>query len=199
MADTPDTLLTTVVHHVPGRLRLRVWGAPSGTGLLDQVAHRLRHADGVQAVRVNPASSSLVIRYRASDQDFVRRIQRHPALSRWPSTGPGVPAEAPPSGLPAECAASRPLPDRSHVAQAIMATSLRLDSSVRRASAGYVDLRLLLPMVFAGAGSYMARSGRGTPMWMTLAMSAFHAFLSLHPSGAPCSGRSVDAPAVPAT
>lgn len=191
MADISNTLLTTtVVHHVPGRLRLRVRGARPDAVSLDQVANRLRRIDAVQAVRANPASSSIVIHYQANDDDFALRILHHPALSRWPLRGLGVQAE--------EGAASRPLPHRSHVAQAIMTTSLRLDSSVRQATAGYVDLKLLLPVVFAAASSYMVRSRQGTPMWMTLAVSAFNSFLSLHPAQAPYSGRGGDASPLPA-
>lgn len=178
MADTP--FMATVVHHVPGRLRLRVRGARAGTAFLDQVAHLLGRVDGVRAVRVNPASSSLVVHYQASDHELALRIRQHPALSWWPLSAAGVTA-APPFRLPAMGAR----PGRSHVAGAIVSTSLRLDSSMRRASAGYVDLKLLLPVLFATASSYMMRSGQGTPMWMTLAVSAFNSFVSLHPAGAP--------------
>jgi len=185
-----------VVHHVPGRLRLRVCGAPAGTTFLDQVAHALGRVEGVRTVRVSAASSSIVIHYLPSDSDVALRIRQHLALSRGPLSDSGVPAEAQPPEFPAEGAVPRPLPSQSHVARAIVSTSLQMDSSMRRASAGYVDLKLLLPVLFAAASSFMMRSGQGTPMWMTLAVSAFNSFLSLHPAGSPGSGG--DAPRVPA-
>jgi len=134
--------------------------------------------------------------YLPSDSDVALRIRQHLALSRGPLSDSGVPAEAQPPEFPAEGAVPRPLPSQSHVARAIVSTSLQMDSSMRRASAGYVDLKLLLPVLFAAASSFMMRSGQGTPMWMTLAVSAFNSFLSLHPAGSPGSGG--DAPRVPA-
>jgi len=180
-----DSAVTAaVVHHVPGRLRLRIH-AGAGAAVFNQVAHMLSRVDGVRAVRVNPAASSIVLHYLPDDGEFVRRIRQQPGLSWGPECDASVPAEAPPFRPRDYDAVPAPMPSRSHVARAIVSTSARLDSSVRRASAGYVDLKLLLPLVFAAVGSVMLRSSRGTPMWMTLAVSAFNSFLTLHPAGMP--------------
>jgi hypothetical protein len=55
-----------------------------------------------------------------------------------------------------------------------------LDSGLRHASDGYLDLKVLLPLGVAAATSLHKARGRGTPMWLTLSTFAFNAFLALH-------------------
>ncbi len=52
-----------VVHHVPGRLRLRVTSASSAGGQLARVASSLRQRPEILEVRANAAAASLIISY----------------------------------------------------------------------------------------------------------------------------------------
>lgn len=57
-----------IVHHVPGRIRLRI--APSFLSHLDRVARNrvteeLRSLRGIRGMRINPAAGSIIIEYAA--------------------------------------------------------------------------------------------------------------------------------------
>jgi hypothetical protein len=54
---------TEIVHHVPGRLRLRSASLHGNVRASVAARRRLRHVDGVTAVTVNPCIGSLLIEY----------------------------------------------------------------------------------------------------------------------------------------
>jgi hypothetical protein len=66
------------------------------------------------------------------------------------------------------------------MAEGIVSGAEVLDNRLRQASAGYLDLKLLLPLAFAAATSMRQARGRGTPMWLSLGTFAFNSFISLH-------------------
>lgn len=168
-----------IVHHVPGRLRIRVMGVRgSETEFYAAVQGVIGALHGVESVRVNPASSSIVIDYQPSDMVFHFRLQDDPQVNSWLS----LEGE---DALLAEIdeavtAGSRYLARHSRLAETIVSTAEQLDSGLRSASDGYLDLKLLLPLGVAAATSLHKARGRGTPMWMTLSTFAFNAFLALH-------------------
>jgi hypothetical protein len=168
-----------IVHHVPGRLRLRVMGVRGGESEFFAVVQGVIGAlHGVESVRVNPASSSIVIDYQPSDMVFRFRLRDDPRVNTWLS----LEGE---DALLAEideavAAGSRHLEMHSRLAEVIVSTAQQWDVNVRNASDGYVDLKVLLPLGVAVATTLHKARGRGTPMWMTLSTFAFNAFLALH-------------------
>lgn len=168
-----------IVHHVPGRLRIRVMGVRGAESEFYAAVQEVIGAlHGVDSVRVNPASSSIVIDYQPSDMVFHFRLQGDPQVNSWLS----LEGE---DALLAEIdeavtAGSRYLERHSRLAEAIVSTAEQLDSGLRSASDGYLDLKVLLPLGVAAATSLHKARGRGTPMWMTLSTFAFNAFLALH-------------------
>jgi hypothetical protein len=168
-----------IVHHVPGRLRIRVMGVRGAeTEFFTAVQGVIGALHGVDSVRINPASSSIVIDYQPSDMVFHFRLQGDPQVNSWLS----LEGE---DALLAEIdeavtAGSQYLARHSRLAETIVSTAEQLDSGLRSASDGYLDLKLLLPLGVAAATSLHKARGRGTPMWMTLSTFAFNAFLALH-------------------
>lgn len=168
-----------IVHHVPGRLRIRVMGVHGAeTEFFAAVQGVIGALHGVDSVRVNPASSSIVIDYRPSDTVFHFRLQDDPSVNTWLRLDgeDALLAEID----EAVSAGSRYLVRHSRLAEAIVSTAEQLDSKVRSASDGYLDLKVLLPLGVAAATSLHKARGRGTPMWLTLSTFAFNAFLALH-------------------
>lgn len=168
-----------IVHHVPGRLRIRVMGVRgTETEFFTAVQEVIGALHGVKSVRVNPASSSIVIDYQPSDMVFHFRLQDDPQVNSWLSLDgeDALLAEID----EAVTAGSRYLGRHSRLAETIVSTAEQLDSGLRNASDGYLDLKLLLPLGVAAATSLHKARGRGTPMWMTLSTFAFNAFLALH-------------------
>lgn len=167
-----------IVHHVPGRLRIKVMGVRAEAEFFAEVQRVIGTLHGVDTVRVNPASSSIVVDYRPSDTVFHFRLQEDPDVGSWLRLD-GEDAllaeidEAVTTG-------ARYLERHSRLAEVIVSTAEQLDSNLRRASEGLLDLKVLLPLGVAAATSLHKARSRGTPMWLTVSTFAFNAFLTLH-------------------
>ena len=167
-----------VAHHMPGRMRLKVLGAPAEQAFFATVKKVIASLQGVQSVRVNAASSSIVIDYSPADTVFHFRLQDDPDVNSWLRLEGD---DALLAGIDdAVATGSRYLARHSRLAEGIVTSAEQLDSSLRRASDGYLDLKLLLPLAFAAASSMRQSRGRGTPMWLSLGTFAFNSFISLH-------------------
>ncbi len=167
-----------IVHHVPGRLRIKVMGVRAEAEFFAAVQSVIGALHGVDSVRVNPLSSSIVVDYRPADTVFHFRLQEDPEVGSWLRLE-GEDAllaevdEAVTSGV-------RYLARHSRLAESIVSTAEQLDSNLRKASEGYLDLKVLLPLGVAAATTLHKARGRGTPMWLTMSTFAFNAFLTLH-------------------
>lgn len=87
MAADPDAgaLGIRVVHHVPGRIRIRVEGAPDPADLMDRLQPVLASLPPVTALRVNAASGSVIIHYAGPMPAWhqpVEHLPAHLALAR---------------------------------------------------------------------------------------------------------------------
>jgi hypothetical protein len=167
-----------IVHHLPGRLRIKVLGVQAEAEFFTAVQSVIGALHGVDSVRVNPASSSIVIDYRPSDTVFHFRLQDDPDVGSWLRLD-GEDA------LIAEIdeavkVGTRYLSDYSRLAESIVSTAEQLDINLRKASDGFLDLKVLLPLGVAAATTLHKARARGTPMWLTMSTFAFNAFLTLH-------------------
>ena len=167
-----------IVHHVSGRLRIKVTDAKAEEEFYVAVQRMLGELPGVDSVRVNPASSSIVVDYRPSDTLFHSRLQEDSEVGSWLS----LDAEDTLTTAVDEVvtASARYLGKHSRVAESIVSTAEHLDASLRKASDGYLDLKVLLPLGVVVATSLTKARGRGTPMWLTLSTFAFNTFLTFH-------------------
>lgn len=133
---------------------------------------------GVDSVRVNPSSSSIVVDYRPSDTIFHFRLQEDPEVGSWLSLEGEDALTA--AIEEAVTASAHYLEHHSRLAESIVSTAKHLDSNLRKTSDGYLDLKVLLPLGVAVATSLHKARSRGTPMWLTVSTFAFNAFLTLH-------------------
>lgn len=159
-------------------MRLKVLGAPAEKNFFSTVKKVIAGLEGVHAVRVNAASSSIVIDYSPADTVFQFKLLDDPGVSSWlqlqgeDALLAGV-DEAIASG-------THYLASHSRMAEDLVSVAEQLDLRLRRASDGYLDLKILLPLLFAVASSMRQARGRGTPMWLSLGTFAFNSFVSLH-------------------
>lgn len=167
-----------IAHHVPGRMRLKVLGVRAEPEFFATVQHVIAGLEGVDKVRVNAASSSIVIDYSPADTVFHFRLQDDPDVNSWLSLQGD---DALLAGIDeAVVSGSHYLAQHSRLAEDLVSGAEQLDVRLRRASDGYLDLKLLLPLLFAAATSMRQARGRGTPMWLSLGTFAFNTFISLH-------------------
>jgi len=169
-----------IAHHMPGRMRLKVLGVPGEQDFFVTVKKVIANLEGVQSVRVNAASSSIVIDYSPADTVFHFRLQDDPDVNAWLRLQGDDALLAGVDDAVVAGTHHHYLAQHSRLAEDLVAGAEQLDVKLRRASDGYIDLKLLLPLVFAAATSMRQTRGRGTPMWLSLGTFAFNTFLSLH-------------------
>lgn len=167
-----------IAHHVPGRMRLKVLGVPAEHAFFAAVKKVIADLEGVERVRVNAASSSIVIDYSPADTVFHFRLQDDPNVNTWLRMQGD---DALLAGVDeAVATSSHYLAQHSRLAEDLVSGAEQLDLRLRLASDGYLDLKLLLPLLFAAATSMRQARGKGTPMWLSLGTFAFNSFMSLH-------------------
>src|SRR5580704_2636799 len=67
-----------IVHHIPGRLRLKIPQAKGNAAFLDQVKTALSPIQGVRGIEVNPTTGSVLVHYDPEDfDDFHQDVHDH--------------------------------------------------------------------------------------------------------------------------
>jgi hypothetical protein len=159
-------------------LRLKVLGAQAETEFFDTVKELIASMQGVDRVRVNVASSSIVIDYSPADTVFHFRLRDDPTVNSW------LRLEGEDALLArideAVSGGTHYLGSHSRMADSILSEAEQIDARLRSASDGYLDLKILVPLVFAASTSMRQARGRGTPMWLSLGTFAFNSFMTLH-------------------
>jgi hypothetical protein len=166
-----------IVHHVPGRLRIKVLGVKGEVEFFAAVQRVIGGLSGVDAVRISPSSSSIVIDYSPEDGAFHDRLLAHADVGSWLRLGSD---DALATIDEAVTLGARYVERHSRLAETIVSTAEHLDANLRLASDGYLDLKVLMPLGVAAATSLHKARSRGTPMWLTLSTFAFNAFMALH-------------------
>ncbi len=140
-----------MAHHVPGRMRLKVLGVLAEEDFFATVKKVIANLEGVHSVRVNASSSSIVIDYSPADTVFHFRLQDDPNVSAWLHLQGDDALLAGVDEAVATGTHEHYLAQHSRLAEDLVAGAEQLDLKLRSVSDGYVDLKLLLPLVFASA------------------------------------------------
>jgi hypothetical protein len=168
------------VHHVRGRIRLKIPALKSDAGLLEEITKAISPLQGVQRVDANPSIGSVVVHY-----DPARHVTFHEDLSkRAESTGAFV-LSAPEISEVDEVAKkiqqeAEFLSQHSETARIIVDGFKKLDRGIKFASGNAVDLKVLLPLGLAVYSFIEIGLEASTPLWVTLGIFSFNSFLSLH-------------------
>jgi len=176
--ETKSVRQGNIVHHLPGRLRIKVMGTPASPDFYLGLKEAIASVSGVDRVRVNSRSSSIVVDYFAKDIGFHSRLQDDPRVkSRLSVTD----LEGLTSVIYEPVTESFVYPEQhSRLAESIVSIVEEIDNKLRQASNGYLDLKVLLPTGIAIATSLNKARAKGTPMWLSLGTFAFNTFLTLH-------------------
>ena len=167
-----------VVHHIPGRLRVKLPRASRNPALLRQLQDFVSGLGGVRQVEVNPVTGSILVHYHPESREQIESLMKS--------------AGSTPAGyLPPELADAGDLANRivaeadflsahSQLAQHIVNGVKALDQAVREATDNAVDLKVLLPAGLAIWAYLKSSTEAATPLWATLAIFSFNSFVSLH-------------------
>jgi hypothetical protein len=174
--NTPEPanpLASRVKSHIPGRVRFLLHAGQRSPAAMDAIQEQLQGLQGIDEVRLNPANGSVTIRYDHArhtmagllglleDLDVVVE-----SIGHLPSVGEAGHGNG----------GSQP---------EFLAAIEDLNQRLREATRLPVNLKLLLPLSFIGAGLWsIGRRGlmiESVPGWLFL-WFAFDMFVKLHPA-----------------
>jgi hypothetical protein len=148
-----------IVHHVPGRIRLRLPRAKGKSALLEQIKEALSPRPGVRSVAVNPTTGSVIINYDAPLFDFNKQLAEHKELFT----------------LNGEMQ-----PEDSSAARLVERSLKQLSDAVKEASGDAIDLKEIFPFAVATFALFFVDKTLGAPLWLSLLIFSFSSYMDLH-------------------
>ena len=174
-----------VVHHVRGRIRVKMPSAKGNQHFLERVQQSLLPVAGVRNVVINHATGSLVVQYdNTGHPDFTQELARHGETAGLFSLEPPELSEVDviADNIQREAVF---LSQHSEAAKRAVDFVSQLDQALKRATDNAVDLKVLLPLGLAVYSFVELESGISTPLWVTLGIFSFNSFVALHHPGRP--------------
>ena len=151
-----------LVHHSPGRLRLRIRDARRNPDFLERVRQALWPIDGVRGVDISPATGSVLVRY-AGDEELmepaVAQCGREEGLFDLRTSAPEPPTE---------------------LSQTFRNAAHQVNEVLRASTSGSADLRELFPIAVALYAFFKVDRTRGAPLWLSMLFFSFSAYQELH-------------------
>lgn len=165
---------TRIASHVPGRIRLKLHPQSRDRGTMDEIKRKLEALEGVDEVRLTPACGSVTVHYdhsRHSMSGILGFLEDLDVVVESIGHLPSVGGEGDASGE------SSPSPSFLEAVE-------DLNRRLRKATGLPINLKLILPLTFVGAGIWsIGRRGLmiesvpgGLFLWI-----AFDMFVKLHP------------------
>jgi hypothetical protein len=167
-----------VSHHIAGRIRIRIPAARGDTEFLNKIRELAQVISGVERIECNQLTGSVLIHYAAGGYEYFEQW-----LAAAGDSAAAFSLVSDPRQLQDTAEESSAAPSRvpSDTANAIVDAFRELDGKVKSATDNAVDLKVLLPLAAATLGIFTIRTTIATPLWLTLMIFAFSAFLDLHP------------------
>ena len=162
-----------VAHATPGRFRLQISPAHRTPETLAEIQQRLDVTPGVTSTRVKPETGSVVVQHRldAAFDDILERAGLSEQLL----------VEALPPRLRTLARS-----EGSHLAHGVTDWFFDLDARLSRASGGWLDLKMAIPLTLLGTAAwrFAATASEGTA-WLEMPplavlYYAFDSFVKLH-------------------
>lgn len=161
-----------VVHHIPGRLRVRLPRLRRDPHLAGRLRDFFSGLGAVQKIDINPVTGSILVHYRPESHGEIQAVLRQaevlPELTEPGQLAEEIERDTEFLGAHSELA--------FHVVHAVKA----LDREIRVASGNTVDLKVLLPATLALWALTKIGAEVATPMWVTLGIFSFNSFVALH-------------------
>jgi hypothetical protein len=171
-----------VVHHIPGRVRVKLPHAKGNHAFLQQIKEFLAPIPGVKQVAINSTAGSVVIHYdHTKFEDFHSHLTQHGKRAELFSLMPPEISEVDEIVEKVEREAEF-LAEHSDAARTLVNFVKTLNDGVRRATGNLVDLKVLLPLGLAVYSFKEVGVEASTPLWVTLGIFSFNSFVALHHS-----------------
>jgi len=167
----------SIVHHIPGRLRVRIPKSHRNPRLFRELQEFVQNLGGVRQVEINPATGSILVHYDPESHDQMQNLVKNSVTD---------PFDIPPGMDDAEDLAEQIqkeadfLAAHSELALHVVNSVRSLDRSIRKASDNTVDLKVLVPATLAVWAFFSIGVEVSTPLWVSLGIFSFNSFVSLH-------------------
>jgi hypothetical protein len=167
----------TIVHHIPGRLRVRLPRASRRPDILRDLHVFIAGLGGVRQVEINPVTGSILVHYAPESADQIQNL-----LASQPGLNSGSAPELDEVDDLAEKIEKEAefLAVHSELALFIVNNVKALNGVVRGATDNAVDLKVLLPAGLAVWAFFKHGVEASTPLWVSLAIFSVNSFMALH-------------------
>lgn len=152
-----------IVHHIPGRIRIKLPRAKGNRALLNRIAESIEGRHGVRSVSVNATTGSVIIYYDSSVLgDFRKRLAEYGAdddLFTLKKEGQE---------------------DKSLTARSIGGALKFLSQGVKRVTGDVIDLREIFPLAIGAYAFFFVDRAVGAPLWLSMLFFSFDSYMDLH-------------------
>ena len=167
----------TVVHAIPGRIRLKVASVRDNSTLASELRHRLAAIQGVKQVEANPQTGSVLILYDAvatASPEALRSLAE-PLTQLFP--GLDI------NDLQAWVSSTNGSHSAPSLTQGVAGFFASFNQKIDTATGGAADLKILLPLgLFAlGIRSLLSSEKRLLPTWYDFLWFALCTYFMLNP------------------
>jgi hypothetical protein len=155
------------LHHIPGRIRLRIPAAKGQAATLQQVRDALMPLEAVRRVSTNETIGTIVIDYNpALHRQFVRDLARTERLNELLSVRDGA-------------------ANQLHTTESLADHSIdravdKVNRGVQRATAGAINLKELLPFSILFYAVFFVDKALAAAQWLSWIQFAFSSYVELH-------------------
>ena len=169
-----------VVHHTPGRLRIRLPFLKGFSSSPEQIKDLMSPLPGIKRVDFNPVTGSALICYDPENYDnFLDQLAGYAQnfLGLTLTTSDLISK----NGHKGKDTAVESANGESDLTRLLVGSFKRLNAELSKASDNTVDLKALLPVGVAAYALLRLGSAATTPLWVTLGLFSFASFVSLNP------------------
>lgn len=161
---------------------MSVSSARGNESFLDEIRDSMLRIPGVVCVDTSVITGSVLVQYDPQlHRHFHRRLSAHCKEADLVALEPPAITEVDELVEKVEQEAEF-LAAHSRVAHAVVNLVRGFDRTIKIATGNLLDLRVLLPLGLAVWAFSKSGSKLATPLWVTLGISAFNAFVALHHS-----------------
>jgi cation transport ATPase len=168
-----------IAHQVPGRIRMKIPSAKGNPALLEEIQKTFSVIPGIEEVRVNPETGSVVLRYDTDRHDdfhtgFAHRFEHH--AGHHPHKPPSNEIDALASKIEEEATF---LAEHSQAAKAVVDFCRHWDREIKHASSNMFDLKMVLCVGLVGFMIFEVGAAAATPVWVTLTLFGLNHFVEM--------------------
>lgn len=170
-----------VVHHIPGRMRIKVPFLKGASTYLDQINEVLLPVKGLKHVDFSPITGSVLLHYDPEMyEQFPKQLSEYVQGAMGLSLASTNSKNGTPDSAIQEVVGNQLLADTT-LAREIFRFFNRLNNDVKEATGNVFDLKTILPVGFGTYALLKVGSAMTTPLWVTLAIFSFTSFAILNP------------------